>query len=145
MHTALDINKLIKKHLRGLVWKQVEKISLPKRWEKRLTHSMMLKIYKGEYTLERYRRRYCNRPKMFECEQNFRRFSESKTISELFEQCSKFCLILKAIVDQWTEKKITSESNLHQQINFQEKITDNLNFFLQYAANKPIYLFWHSK
>ena len=58
--------------------------------------------------------------KFFECDENFGRFSEGKTISELFEQCSKFHPILKAMANQKTERKIASESNLHPQINFQE-------------------------
>ena len=66
---------------------------------------------KREYTLERHWRRFCNWQKMFECEQNFGRFSEGKTISELFEQCSKFLPYFKSIANQRTERKITSESN----------------------------------
>ena len=58
--------------------------------------------YKGEYTLERYRRRFCNRPKMLECEQNFSRFSGGKTISDPFEKCSNFVRILKAIASPIT-------------------------------------------
>ena len=76
---------------------------------------MFLLSDKGEYTLERYRRRFCNQPKMLECEQNFGRISEGKTISELIEPCSNFCPIFKAIANQRTEKKITSESNIHYQ------------------------------
>ena len=92
-------------------------------------------------SLERYQRRFCNRPKMLKCEQNFGRISEGKTISELFEQCSNFRPILKAIANQKTERKIASESSLHQQTNFQQ---NSRHFSCNMQTNQPIYLFWNN-
>ena len=44
----------------------------------------------------------CCLPKTLQCEQNFGRFSQGKPTSELFEQCSNFLPILKAMANQIT-------------------------------------------
>ena len=73
--------------------------------QKRMGKMLMEKVKQceGAYTLERYRRQFFNLPKTLQCEQNFGRFSGSKTISDPFEECSNFVPIFKAIANQITE------------------------------------------
>ena len=60
-------------------------------------------LYKGAYTLGRYRRRFCNLPKTLKCEQKLRPiFFEAKLYLTHFEEYSNFVPILKALANQIT-------------------------------------------